>query len=166
MAAYNWKQFTKRITIHADPQRIFNAWTTQEGLESWFLRSAKFTTRTGQQRPGTEAVQEGDRYSWLWFGYDDAVEEKGTILFSNGTDELNFTFSGECLVAVTIKQESGETICELQQTMPMDDEGEQRYFFIECGKGWTFYMTNLKSTLEGGIDLRNKNAKIPSVINA
>ncbi len=45
-------------------------------------------------------------------------------------------------------------------------EAEQRYFFIECGKGWTFYMTNLKSILEGGIDLRNKIESVKNVINA
>ena len=57
---------------------------------------------------------------------------------------------------VAVKQEEGETICELEQAMPMEDETEQRHFFIECGKGWTFYMTNLKSILEGGIDLEIK----------
>jgi len=48
----------------------------------------------------------------------------------------------------------------------MNNESEQRYFYIGCGKGWTFYMANLKSILEGGIDLRNKNAAIQNVINA
>ena len=59
-----------------------------------------------------------------------------------------------------------ETICELEQTTPMEDETEQRHFFIECGKGWTFYMTNLKSILQGGIDLRNKIERVGNVINA
>ena len=74
----------------------------------------------------------------------------------NDKDELRFDFSGGCEMKVTIEKEVGEIICELQQTMAMDDEAEQRYFFIDCGKGWTFYMTNLKSILEGGIDLRTK----------
>jgi len=65
-----------------------------------------------------------------------------------------------------MKQEDGKTICDLRQTMPREVESEQRHFFIECGKGWTFYMTNLKSILEGGIDLRNKNMNIQNVINA
>jgi uncharacterized protein YndB with AHSA1/START domain len=166
MNTYNWKQFTKRITIHAEPPSIYKAWTTQEGMESWFLRLAEFQMPDGTLRKRNEPVQKGDRYKWLWFGYDDTIAEEKQILFSNGKDELEFTFSGGCIVRVTIKQEEGELICELQQTMPMDDEAEQRYFFIECGKGWTFYMTNLKSILEEGIDLRNKNEKIQNVINA
>jgi uncharacterized protein YndB with AHSA1/START domain len=166
METYNWKQFTKRITIHSSPQSIYNAWTTQEGLESWFLRLAEFKTPDGLMRKRNESIQQRDRYKWLWFGYDDTNVEEKEILFANGKNELQFGFSGGCIVAVRIKQEESETICELEQTMPMHDEAEQRYFFIECGKGWTFYMTNLKSILEGGIDLRNKIESVKNVINA
>jgi len=166
MASYNWKQFTKRITIDAEAQEIFNAWSSQQGLERWFLRLAEFKNAEGSVRGKDEAVQKGDTYKWLWFGYPDDIAEEKQILATNGTDELEFSFSGGCIVRVTVKRENGETICELQQTMPMEDEAEQRYFFIECGKGWTFYMTNLKSILEGGIDLRNKNEEIQNVINA
>ena len=166
MTTYNWKQFTKRITIDAASKSIFYAWSTQQGLESWFLRSAQFKDPGGVLRIKDEPVQKGDRYKWLWFGYSDAIAEEKEILYTNEKDELEISFSGGCIVKVTIKQENGETICELQQTMSMDDEAEQRYFFIECGKGWTFYMTNLKSILEDGIDLRNKNEEIQNVINA
>ena len=166
MTTYNWKQFTKRITIDAESKAIFDAWSTQQGLESWFLRLAQFNDAGGTLRRKDEPVQKGDRYKWLWYGYSDAIAEEKEILYTNGEDELEFSFSGGCVVKVTIKQERGEIICELQQTMPMDDEAEQRYFFIECGKGWTFYMSNLKSILEGGIDLRNKNEEIQNVINA
>jgi len=34
----------------AQPGVIYNAWTTQEGLESWFLRLAEFTTEGGGVR--------------------------------------------------------------------------------------------------------------------
>jgi uncharacterized protein YndB with AHSA1/START domain len=166
MGNYSWSEFVKRITIGAEPGVIYKAWTTQEGLESWFLRLAELRSADGGLRRSNDTVQQGDRYRWLWFGYDDSFAEENEILSVNGKDRVEFVFSGGCVVAVTVKQENGESICELRQTMPMDDEAEQRHFFIECGKGWTFYMTNLKSILEGGIDLRNKNEKIQNVINA
>ena len=166
MTVYNWKQFTKRITIHSSPQSIYKAWATQDGLESWFLRLAEFTNDSGQLRNKHELIQRGDTYKWLWFGYDDAVVEQREILGANNRNELEFAFSGSCVVKVSTTLEDGETICELTQTMTMEDEGEQRYFFIECGKGWTFYLTNLKSVLEGGIDLRNKIESVKNVINA
>jgi hypothetical protein len=34
MAAYNCKQFTKRVPVSAPPKAIYDAWTTQQGLES------------------------------------------------------------------------------------------------------------------------------------
>jgi len=37
---------------------------------------------------------------------------------------------------------------------------------VGCGEGWTFYLANLNSYLQGGIDLRNKNEKIQGVISS
>jgi uncharacterized protein YndB with AHSA1/START domain len=166
MKNYNWNQFIKRITIRASEKIIYDSWTTQSGLESWFLRSAEFRKSDGKLRNRNENIQPGDKYKWLWYGYDDAIAEENEIISANGKDQFQFAFSGNCIVTISIKKENHETVCELEQIMPMNDEAEQRYFYIECGKGWTFYMANLKSILEGGIDLRNKNASISNVINA
>jgi uncharacterized protein YndB with AHSA1/START domain len=166
MSTFNWKQFTKRITIHAPVQAVYNAWTTQEGLESWFLRLAAYTDPQGRLRERQEAIQAGDHYKWLWFGYDDHEKEEREVLQTNGKDSLQFLFSGGCIVTVTVRTENGETICELTQEMPMEDEATQRGFYLDCGGGWSFYLVNLKSFLEGGIDLRNKNLQIKKVINS
>ncbi len=164
--AYNWKQFTRRIPIKAPPKAIYDAWSSQQGLESWFLRMAQFTKADGSIRTKNDHIQNGDQYKWLWHGYPDDVVEERQILLANDWDTISFSFSGGCIVTVTIKQEEGETICELVQDMPMEAESEQQYFFVECGKGWIFYMTNLKSVLEGGLDLRNKNMSIQDVMSA
>ncbi|HSU29407.1 MAG TPA: SRPBCC domain-containing protein [Chitinophagaceae bacterium] len=166
MKPYHWNQFTKRITIKAPAKAIYDAWTTQQGLESWFLRLSQFTQPGGTLRAKNSNAQAGDTYKWLWHGYPDAAVEQNEILSANGWDQMKFSFSGGCIVTVSIKQENNETICELIQDMPMEDMAEQQHFYIECSKGWTFYMTNLKSILEGGIDLRNKNLNIESVINS
>lgn len=166
MEPYNWKEFTRRIPIKASPKAIYDSWTTQQGLESWFLRLAAFTKRDGTARPRNSPVEAGDKYLWRWFGYDDSASEQNEILSVNGWDQLQFSFSGGCIVTVTVKQERGVTLCELQQQMPMENEAEQQYFFIECGNGWGFYLTNLKSVLEGGLDLRNRDMDIGKVITA
>jgi len=168
MATYSFSQFIKRVTIHPriPVEAIYNAWTTPRGLESWFLRSALYFDKNGKQKDQLENAMPGDRYHWLWHGYDDTIGEQRKVLDTNGKVFFQFEFSGGCIVSITIKKEGEETICELKQEMPMDDEGEQRFFFIECSTGWTFYLANLKSILEGGIDLRNKNVQIKSVINA
>jgi uncharacterized protein YndB with AHSA1/START domain len=166
MPGFNWKQFTRRVPVKASPKAIYDAWATQQGLEKWFLKLAQFTASDGSVRPKNSHVENGDSYKWLWFGYDDETKEEGKIIAANGWDQFRFSFSGGCIVTISIKQEEGETVCELVQDMPMEDEKEQQHFFVECGNGWTFYLANLKSVLEGGADLRNKNAAIQRVINS
>jgi uncharacterized protein YndB with AHSA1/START domain len=159
-------KFIKRISIHASPQEIFKAWSTQEGLESWFLRRAEFTTADGRRKGRNESVEKGDQYLWIWHGYGDDVFEQRVILNSNGTDSLSFEFTGQCVVTVNVKIERGETICELiQERIPYSDDITD-HLYILCGEGWTFYLTNLKSILEGGIDLRNKNMELTKLVNA
>lgn len=164
MSKYDWSRFVKRISIDADAQAIYDSWATRRGLESWFLSKAEFTSDAGLRAPDSR-VQKGDKYSWNWHGYAD-YEGTGEILETNEKDFLEFTFSGGCTVSVSVKEEAGETICELVQTMPQETDEDKQYYYIECGKGWTFYMTNLKSILEGGVDLRNKNNDLQQMINA
>jgi hypothetical protein len=164
--SYQWNRFTRRIPVKAAAKSVYDAWSTRQGLESWFLRLAQFTKADGTPRPRNSLTEKGDSYKWLWFGYDDTITEEREITEANGRDQLQFFFSGGCIVTISIKQEQGETICELVQQMPMDDIKEQQHFFIECGKGWDFYLTNLKSVLEGGLDLRNKNVNLKNLVNA
>jgi uncharacterized protein YndB with AHSA1/START domain len=166
MKENNWNQFTKRITINAPALKIYQSWTTQNGLESWFLRKALFTRHHKDIIGRDIPVEEGDTYEWTWFGYPETMEERHTVLAANGKDYLQFRFSGGCIVSVHIKTEYQETICELVQDNSTADENKRQMFYIECGNGWIFYMANLKSILEGGIDLRNKNEKIEQVINS
>ena len=166
MNTYNWSQFIKRININASVQEVYNAWTSEEGLESWFLRKAIFTRNHKHKLHKKENILEGDSYEWNWFGYDDSIAERHTILAANGKDNLQFRFSGGCIVTVNIKKENGETICEVVQNMSPADENKRQSFYMECSFGWIFYLANLKSIMEGGVDLRNKNEEIKLVINS
>ena len=167
---YDWSTFTKNIPVKAPAEKIYHAFATREGIESWFLRSSEYTGTDGKALPPGEMVKENDSYSWLWFGYPDEVNEKGKILKANGKDHFEFTFSGtgknDMRVAVSIREEEGERIVSLcQYNIPIDEESKTQ-FHIGCMEGWTFYLANLKSILEGGIDLRNKNEAIKKVINS
>ena len=84
------------------------------------------------------------------------------VLFS----QVQFSFAATCTVTVTIKKELGETIVELtQENIPLDESSKVKYH-LGCMEGWTFFLANLKSILEGGIDLRNKNVKLSQLVNA
>jgi len=161
-----FKQFTKRIPIDVPAPMIYQAWTTQSGLESWFLREAIFKDANGQQKPPDAPIHKGDQYRWRWYGHPDSVEESRSIIDANGRDALSFTFSGNCMVTVTIKHDGEMNICELVQTNFPAEEEDKISLYTECATGWTFYLANLKSVLEGGLDLRNRNNSIKNVISS
>ena len=162
--ARDWSSFTRRITVNAATQAIYDAWAVPSQIERWFLRSAEYVGFDGKPKDRNLGVEAGDGYLWRWDGYLDDVSEGGQVVKANGSDTFAFTFTQNCLVTVTILEESGENVVELTQSRIPDDEN--RSIYIECGYGWAFYLGNLKSILEGGVDLRNKNVDIKNVINS
>lgn len=166
MEKQEWSKFKLRVNIKAKPQEAYAAWITSEALESWFLRKAIFRDPQGKIREKNSIVQAGDSYEWYWHGYPDSILEKGTVLKTNGKDVFSFTFSMGCPVTISIYPESDETIVELVESdLPTDQETILKHF-VGDSKGWIFYMVNLKSTLEGGLDLRNKKTELTNVITS
>lgn len=166
MKTYDWSQFVKRIPVKATVEQVYRAWASQQGLESWFLRKAEFSTSAAQKSPADGLVQKGDRYEWLWHGWSDDVLERGDVLEANGKDSFRFTFGKAGIVNIRIQTEQNETVVELMQENIPTDEESKTLFHIGCGEGWTFYLANLKSILEGGLDLRNKNLLLTKVVNS
>jgi hypothetical protein len=168
---YDWGTFTKRIDIKCSEKDAYDAWATQKGLQKWFLREATFSSPTGASVAGKEHINAGDAYKWHWYGYDDTAVEYGEIVEANGVNFLCFTFCSEAAktdmqVSVSIKQEQATTIVELKQfNIPTDDRGKSS-FHVGCMEGWVFYLANLKSVLEGGVDLRNKNEQLKKMVNS
>ena len=166
MADFDWDRFTVRINVKAPAEKLYWCWATREGIEYWFLRMSDYKKSDGTPRSNDEYVQKGDTYSWRWHGWSDEVTEYGKILDCNGKDYFKFSFgkAGNC--AVTIKKENGVNIVELVQDEIPDDEQGRHYWHLGCKAGWTFYFANLKSLLEGGIDLRNRDEGLKNVINS
>jgi uncharacterized protein YndB with AHSA1/START domain len=166
MSSYDWSRFVTRVNVNAPTEKLYWCWATREGMEYWFLRLSEFKNTDGTLRAKNEPVQKDDTYTWRWHGWNDETTEYGSILDCNGMDFIKFSFgkAGNC--SVTIKEEEGENIVELvQDNIPTDEQG-MHYWHLGCKTGWTFYLANLKSLLEGGIDLRNKNEKLQRVINS
>jgi len=159
---HDWSYFTKRISVNASKHKIFSSWLSQEALEKWFLSSAVFTNENGVVRPAHEQITKGDTYRWMWHGSDNVAN--GEVLDISDPDQLSFSFLG-CKVDLSVKIEDGENIIELvQSNIPLDEESRVS-LYNGCNRGWTFYLTNLKSIIEGGIDLRNRNINLMNVLN-
>jgi hypothetical protein len=106
------------------------------------------------------------QYSWLWQSYGDDANQLGEILEANETDFFQLTFLDPIVVSVRMIEEHGTNLVELVQTNIELDENSRKKYFVGCGDVWIFYLANLKSILEGGIDLRNKDENIKSVVNS
>ncbi len=155
--SYDWSTFSQKQKLKAPVQKIYDLWTTRSGLEYWFLRMAEFS-RGGEIIPDDEPVAVGDTYRWRWHGYPDDITETGEVLEANGKDRLKFVFGKAGNVTVSI-EDIGNGVSEMtitQSEIPTDDESRAN-FHVGCSTGWTFYRCNLKSILEGGADLRNKD---------
>jgi hypothetical protein len=162
---YDWSRFVKRVNISTDLKTAYQSWATRKGLENWFLRKAIFTRDQLVLKPDVE-LQAGDEYEWYWHGWPDEMVERGRVLEANGVDKFGFSFGKAGNVTINVKKEQGQWLVELtQEGIPMDEYS--RYFFhLGCSTGWVFYMTNLKSVLEGGPDLRNRDMNLKNVITA
>ncbi len=166
LAITGFDQFKLRVNIKVPIEKVYKAWATTAGLESWFLRKAIFQDSNGNIRSATEMIQENDSYTMLWYGYPDIVAERGKVLKANEENLFEFSFSMGCPVSIRIFTEHDETIVELiESNLPTDEETKMKHYVGDL-KGWTFYLTNLKSVLEGGIDLRNKKMELVDVITA
>ncbi len=177
-----WSHFKLRVNIRQPLDKVYAAWATPGGLESWFLRRALVGVREvpgltgvpgsdvagppGIHRLPGESMEAGDHYAWYWHGYPDTVVEKGTIIAANGVDHFAFTFSLGCPVSISLYREHDETIVELVESELPTDEETMLAHYVGDSKGWIFYLTNLKSVLEGGLDLRNRRTELTNVITA
>lgn len=166
MANFDWSRFSVRINIKAPLDKLYWCWATKEGIEYWFVRRTDYKKVDGTLYSAGDYIQKGDSYSWWWYGYADDVTESGEILECNGKDLFKFRFGNAGVCTVRVYEEEGERIVELtQDQIPIDEKAKQDWH-VGCKTGWTFYFANLKSLLEGGIDLRNKNQTIKNVLTA
>ncbi len=163
MKNFDWTAFSRKIAVKSTVALIYDAWTKSEEIEKWFLQTASFFTSDGGLVSPNDAIAKGMHYTWSWYLYDG--KESGRITEANGKDFLQFTFAGECLVDIKLKQVGETVIVELTQKHIPTDDDSKRSIRLGCDTGWSFFLVNLKSYYENGIDLRNKNPDLKGLVN-
>lgn len=163
MENFDWTRFTLKIAINTTLSNLYAAWTKASELEKWFLSKADSFDAEGTLIPKSESISKGYRYEWNWFLYPDI--EMGTFTEANGRDFIQFTFAGQCLVDVKLTAYEDYVLVELTQKNIPTDESSKKNIRLGCHGGWSFYLVNLKSVYEGGLDLRNKNTDLKPMLN-
>lgn len=163
MNNFDWTSFKKRIAIKSSISEIYEAWTVAADLEKWFLERVIFCDTVGNQLKKIKPEENEIHYEWYW--YLDPTPMIGQILKANGKDFLQFTFEGTSLVDVTLSTLHEYVIVEVRHHHIPQDDHSKEYIRLGCSNGWAFYLLNLKSVYEGGLDLRNKDPRIGNMIN-
>lgn len=159
---FAWDTLSLAIFVDAPLDVVDWHWATEAGITRWFIVDASYRSPgTEAPRAPTDRIQAGDRYVWTW---NNGVEEQGTVEFCESEGHYVFTFGEGTRVDVRLSDQAGRTLVELtQSTEAIDDE---RYaVYRDCLQGWTFYLANLKSMMEGGIDLRESNPNRTGLVN-
>jgi len=164
MKDFDWTSFTRKIAVKAPLSSLYDAWTIPEELERWFLSTAHYTRSDGSIVGAQERIGPSDHYKWSWHTWD--IVEEGTVIDLNGIDQMSFSFAGTCPVEIKLEQLHEEVLVTLIQSNIPTDDLSKKDIRLGCFEGWSFYMTNLKSVYEGGLDLRNMNEGIKGVINS
>ncbi len=139
---FDWSQFTQRVAVAAPVEKVFRMWTDPIQLRSWFLADAKID------------LKKGGEFEWKWLA---GVKEKGKVLSVKKPTKLSFTFAGSVCDVTFKKDKRGSLVILHQHNIPETEKGKFDVH-LSCSCGWTFYLTNLKTYLEYGIDLRETNA--------
>jgi glucose-6-phosphate 1-epimerase len=154
----DWTQFTARIYVRATAAAVFEAWATAAGLARWFVSSAEFRPPSAAAPRADGAARAGDEYLWRWDSVD--YQDAGTVLEVSWPDRLTFTFAGPSRCELRLRPADDLTCVELLHTgLPTVE------LYEACHCGWAFYLANLKSVLEGGLDLRDAEGGHGDVVN-
>ena len=159
---FNKKEFSHGILLKADREKVFEYISTGSGLSKWFIGSADYFYNDKSIRLGNEIAKRGDSYLWKWLKKD--LELKGFITESDGSSEFGFTFGASFFVKIKISESAGRTKLVLRQCY-QESAAENEFGFINCCVCWVFFLTNLKSVIEHGIDLRETEAESEMLVN-
>ena len=152
MSTYDWSQFHVHMYYLAPLDEVFRRFATAAGLESFFIGKAEHEAPDGAPRGRGEIVQPGDTYRWRYvhdFAHD------GTFLTVVPNRRVRFTF-GDMPVDVGFRAVGDATEVDLHQTGCATEDPERAWQHVNCRSCWVYFLTNLRSVLAGGVDLRDR----------
>lgn len=146
----DWSQFNRKIRIKTTMDQVYHAWADLDKISIWFLKSAILENA----ETGRSIVQPGDHVEWRWYNYDNPTVVQ--IKEANGSDLMIFTFGYGMEVKVELSSEDNYTVLSLTQYNIPTGEESRMNFHVGCRQAWSTWMLNLKSWLEHGILLHDK----------
>jgi uncharacterized protein YndB with AHSA1/START domain len=150
---HDWAAFDVFLEIDAPPESVMNCWRTAHGIQQFFIAEMKVTGSGGQARMEDDTIQKDDTY---WWHYVHDYTGQGQFL-SSSENQVRFTFGTSYQVEITAVPADNGTLLHLKQTGMSDSMEDRVHGSLNCRSCWINFIVNLKSVLEHGIDLRDKN---------
>ncbi len=155
--------FTHAIYINAACEKVFSYIATSSGISKWFMGNASYYYGNSSIRLGEAVAEKGDSYLWKWKNKEH--ELKGIVTASEKDKCFQFTFSPLYIVTIKLSTNiSGKTLLTLSQKY-QESAVKDDFNYINCCACWVFFLTNLKSVIEHGIDLRETNEDDGILVN-
>ena len=158
---YDWTQFDLYYYYHAPLEQVWQAWTTPEGLCSFFVETCTGYDASGNQlEPAQTFVPEGT-YEWKW---RQGFPGNGRIIEVTAMKHLALSFGASMQVNVHFLDTGSGVRVHLHQSNIPDSEAGRVIGHLNCRSCWIFFMTNLVSILNNGADLRDDDeARVSSM---
>ncbi len=158
---FNLKRFSHGILLDCSIENLCDHITRADGFTKWFIGEAVYDAE-GRKRNAGEYLQSGDKFRWKWRAKD--FEISGEIISVEKKSEIYFSFGGLHEVKITLEKRDRRSYMRLEQyykpgAVPND------FVHISCAVCWVFFMTNLKSVIENGIDLRETESDDEELVN-
>lgn len=151
--------FTLKIWVRADAETLRRAWTRPDEVVRWFVAKCAYFAPDGSE---VEEAVAGGTYRWEWI---ESTKEESKVIAVDATTLRFGWYKDKGELEVRFKQAGDETLMELTQTMNGGTDAERLDAQVDCKLGWTFFLSNLKSVYEGGLDLRETDPERVPVLN-
>jgi uncharacterized protein YndB with AHSA1/START domain len=130
--------------LKAQPEQVFGALTQPKMLVKWFLSKARLDPK------------KGGIFAFDWIGgyhMTDQVKrfEKSKAVSFAWSDKLKSGKLAKTTASFEVVKKGKGTLLKLRHTGFKDPE-----HFADCSSRWAYYLTNMKSVLDNGVDLRSR----------
>ena len=142
------RTITQAYFYDVAPRTVFRALTEARQLKRWFLDSAKISP------------VEGGSYTFTWKGYP---SQKGEVKKVVADRLLALSWpnrvKGKVLlteVHFTLRKKGGGTLLTVRHA-GFQEGDDWVWLYGAVQSGWAYFLTNLKSVLSQGLDLRSEH---------
>jgi len=160
--SFTMQSFRHSIYLDKPVSEIYKYIGTADGLTKWFIGSSVYESPEGEKRKFDEHVHKGDEFDWEWLEKD--LDITGKVLEAEANSLFKFTFGSLFVVTITLKEDKGRTLFTLTQEYEKN-VSQNDFAHINCCVCWGFFITNLKSVVEFGNDLREIEIKNEELVN-